>query len=89
MGPGKTEIYVTASITFHWSLFVRCSVYKKPKVKFILSSKEIEQTECNSFNSHTQDGTAPDRGVFLTGIVDYRHKHILVAYFLHVKPLPR
>jgi hypothetical protein len=41
----KTCVDNTASATFHWSRFVRCSVYNKPKVKFVYSSNHIEHTD--------------------------------------------
>lgn len=33
---------VTALMTFHWLTFVWCSVYKKPKAKFIRSCNQNE-----------------------------------------------
>lgn len=33
---------VTASVTSYWSLFVRCSVYSKPDVKFMHSCNKTE-----------------------------------------------
>jgi hypothetical protein len=34
--------FITTSITFHWSPFVKYLVYDKPKIKFMPSSKQIE-----------------------------------------------
>lgn len=36
-----TQVSGTVFVTCHWSLFVRCSVYKKPIVKFIHGCNRI------------------------------------------------
>ena len=40
-------IFVTASVTFHWSPFVRCSIYYKPEVIFKYSCNQEER--CRKF----------------------------------------
>jgi hypothetical protein len=59
---------------FYWSLFVRCFVYNKPKVKFMHSSK-TQYTTKNYIISHAQNTTALHPNVFLTEV----HVHRLLV----------
>jgi hypothetical protein len=37
--------FITSSITFHWSPFVTCLAYGKPKIKFMPSCTQIEHNK--------------------------------------------
>jgi hypothetical protein len=68
IGPATKRRSVTGNVSFNWSQFLKCSVYKKPKVKTMHSSNGWNTTENNSINSQAQDTNSILPNVFLTGI---------------------
>ena len=52
----------------HWLLFVGCSVYYKPVANSCTAVTMQTMTENYGTKKHTQDTTAPQPTVFLTGI---------------------
>lgn len=81
-GLSKTQV----SVTFHWSPFVRYSIYDWRRVTFVHSSNQMKSDRkfflLFKMYSSSQDTTARQPSVFLTGI----HRLVLITYSsLHYK----
>ena len=63
-----TDVFVTASVTFHQLPFARCSGYSGVKFKFVTSLTRQNTTNSNSVQLHAQNVISLQVIVFLCGM---------------------
>lgn len=64
----QTDMFVTASVTFHQLPFARCSGYSEAEVKFVTALTRQRTTNSNSVQLHAQNVTPLQPIVFLHGM---------------------